>query len=53
MEVANQEYKEALAQAGQIPSSIPRPKLMIVGALLKELQSVLGVALGAEQQGLV
>jgi len=51
MDDANAEYKEVLAQAGQLnvlhPSAV---KLTYLEDLLKELQTALGTALGEESR---
>ena len=51
MDDANSEYKEVLAQAGQLNVlHLLAGKLMQVEDLLKELQNALGTALGEESR---
>jgi hypothetical protein len=53
MEIANQEYKEALTQAGQSQPDLLHAlngSLISVEELLRELEHVLAVTLGAESQ---
>jgi hypothetical protein len=51
MDDANSEYKEVLAQAGQLIALHPRAdKLTYIEDLLKELQNALGTALGEESR---
>jgi len=49
MDEANSEYKEVLAQAGQLNRTLPSAgKLTYLEDLLKELQNALRTALGEE-----
>jgi hypothetical protein len=51
MDDANSEYKEVLAQAGQLSVLLPLAvKLTYVEDLLRELQDALGTALGKESR---
>jgi hypothetical protein len=51
MDDANSEYKEVLAQAGQLVLPFPcAGKLTYLEDLLKELQDALGAALGEESR---